>query len=326
METNSLVSIIVPVYKVPDFINRCVESLVSQTYKNIEIILVDDGSPDDCPAICNRLAEKDDRIVVIHKENGGLSSARNAGIDRASGDYIAFVDGDDFVTADYVEVLLKACKENNVKLSVCGYYEYYSDDNMKAFVSDKSYVLTGDDAVRDIFTMKNDVHVVAWNKLYARELFKDGNIKYAEGKLHEDVFTTYKFCAATENVACVNKACYYYVQRAGSIINQSFHSKRLQLIEAVESIEPFVKKNSPKFDEEYFFYVFLNYLTVINAMADSNYKDKELFAKMAGLIFAMLPQLKQNRYFGKKNLLTVIFLKFGMNIFYIIRKIYKRIG
>ncbi len=319
------VSIIVPVYNVEEYLGKCVNSLIAQTYKNIEIILVDDGSSDNCPHICDEFGKTDSRVKVIHKENGGLSSARNSGIRIAIGDYIAFVDSDDYVKENYIELLLNACVENNCTVSACGYYEYYSEDNYNIVCGESDGVISSIDAVKDIFTMKNEICVVAWNKLYAKELFIDNNISYPEGKIHEDVFTTYKLCALADNVAYVNEPLYYYVQRQTSIMGQSFSPKRLQLIEAVESISPFVKENSPVFDDAYDYYMFLNYLTLLNTMADCKYKDNSLFKELRGKVLAMLPKLKTNMYFGKKNFLTCVFLKLGMSMFYVIRKLYKRV-
>lgn len=326
MSFEKRVSIIVPIYKVPDYLERCVYSLTAQTHKDLEILLVDDGSPDECPGICDRLAKEDSRIRVIHKENGGLSSARNAGIAQATGDYLAFVDSDDFVTKTYIEDLLSACESSGVKLAACGYVEYYSEEKQIIHCGSNSYVTTGEAAVKDIFTMKNDIHVVAWNKLYAKELFTGNQILYPQGMLHEDVFTTYRFCAAAEKVAYINKPNYYYVQRQGSIIGQSFNPKRLQLLDAVESIKPFVAENAPTFDTEYRYYVFLNYLTILNAMADSNYQDRDLFKRMQNMIFEIAPQIKKNPYFSKKYRLVLLLLKLDMRSFYFVRKLYKHMG
>lgn len=321
----SLVSIIVPIYNVSPYIEKCVTSLLEQTHKELEIILVDDGSPDDCPSICDAFAAQDPRVRVIHQKNGGLSAARNAGIEAATGDYLAFVDGDDFVSPDYIEVMLSACLEHAVKMAACGYWEYYSEKKNAAIAVDKTVVLSAEEAIFDIFTMKNRVQVMAWNKLYARDLFENTSIRYPVGRIHEDVFTTYRFCAAAEKVVCVNKPCYYYVQRAGSIISQNFSPKRLQLLDAVNSIQPFVEEHAPVYDEAYKYYVFLNDLTVINAMADSRYCDVQLFRKVQKHIRECWTDLKNNPYVNIKNKLTVFLLKFGMRGFYAFRKLYKRI-
>lgn len=320
----NLVSVIVPIYNVSQFIEKCVTSLLTQTYEKIEIILVDDGSPDDCPAICDAFAARDARVRVIHQHNGGLSAARNTGIQAAKGAYLAFVDGDDFVSPDYIETLLNACEENHTKMAACGYIEYYSEERRTVVCVDEPVVLSAEEAITDIFTMSNQVQVMAWNKLYARELFDTTDIRYPVGKIHEDVFTTYRYCAAAGKIACVNKPCYYYVQREGSIISQTFSpAKRLQLLDAVSSIQPFVESHTPIYDEAYAYYVFLNCLTIINAMADSRYYDKQLFNEMRGRIREHFSDLRKNRYFSSKNRLTCFLLTLGMRGYYVFRKLYK---
>ena len=325
MISNKLVSVIVPIYNVENYIDKCVESICNQSYENIEVILVDDGSPDQCPTICDEWGRRDSRVRVVHKKNGGLSSARNAGIALAKGSYLAFIDGDDFVSKDYIETLIYACEENNVKVSACGYVEYYSENKQIIRCGESTYAISGEEAIKDIFTMKNDIHVVAWNKLYAKELFEENDILYPVGKIHEDVFTTYKFFANVDKVIYVNKPCYYYVQREGSIINQSFNPKRLQLLDAIEDIRPFVNEHSPIYDTEFAFYTFLNYLTVINSMADSDYKDRKMYKKIVSMIDTVVPQIRQTKYLSKKYILTLLFLKSGMTGFYMIRKIYQRV-
>lgn len=325
MHENILVSVIVPVYKVPTFIGRCAESLMAQTHKNLQIILVDDGSPDECGDLCDQYAQKDSRVQVVHKENGGLSDARNAGIAVAQGEYLAFVDGDDFVSADYIACLLAACVENDAQVSACAYYSYYSEDKMTVHQPGENCVLSSEEAVKDIFIMGDKLQVMAWNKLYACALFQDGTIRYPKGKIHEDVFTTYRFCAAANKVACINDPCYYYVQREGSIISQKFSPKRLQLLEAVESIRPFVESNAPSYDLEYAYYVFLNHLTLLNAMADGKCIDKNLFDSLVNKIKGMQPDLYANPFFTKKDRLTCLFLKLGPGCFSMIRGLYRKV-
>lgn len=216
---NDKVSVIVPVYKVEKYLNKCVDSIISQTYKNLEIILVDDGSPDNCPRICDEYAQKDDRIKVIHKQNGGLSDARNAGIDVASGEYIAFVDSDDYINKLMIETLYKDMIVNNVDISVVGYKyvaegekissdEEISTSNVR--IVDKTFALTclfGD----------NQIGNYAWNKLYARELFND--IRYPKGKKMEDLGTTYLLFQKASKISLNDAKLYNYLQRGDSIVH-----------------------------------------------------------------------------------------------------------
>lgn len=323
---NPIISVIVPVYNIREQLNRCVDSLLRQTETNLEILLVDDGSSDGSGQICDLYADADARVRVIHKENGGLSAARNTGIEQARGDYFAFVDGDDFVSPDYLEVLLRACLEHGVPLAACGYVVYYGPERQTETCGPEPFLLTGEEAFKDILTMKNRIHVVAWNKLYARSLFENGSVRYPEGKCHEDVFTTWRLCVAAEKVAYVNRPCYYYVQREGSIMGTRFREKRLDALEALEMMRPYIEENSPVFDREYQYYVFATYLTMLNAMADSGYADEERFRRLAGTVTDMVPELRGNPWFGKKQALTAVCLRLGRRAFYLIRALYRKTG
>ncbi len=231
-----LISIVVPIYKVEKYLEKCVESICNQTYRNLEIILVDDGSPDQCGAMCEEYASKDDRIKVIHKKNGGLSDARNAGIDVAKGTYIGFVDSDDYIHPSMFEILYKAVKENDAEISVCNFfkvedgeyvnYKGISNVNSVVFDTEREYAQYAfEEKTMDFFT-------VAWNKLYKRELFDE--IRYPFGKIHEDEFTTYKLFHLSKKAVYVKEDLYFYVQRAGSIMANGFDERSFHKLEAYE--------------------------------------------------------------------------------------------
>ena len=210
------VSIIVPVYNVEKYLNRCVESIVKQTYTNLEIILVDDGSPDNCPAMCDAWAERDSRIKVIHKENGGVSSARNIGIDNADGDYISFVDSDDYVENNFISSLLSGCQNNEAQLSVCGYYE-----NDKVVKAEASALVNANDA--DIMLFDNDdcpyFQGFSCNKLYRKDIITDNCLKFDESiKLCEDTLFNFNYLKCIDNVCIVDKAVYHYCLREDSVV------------------------------------------------------------------------------------------------------------
>ncbi|MBR6171949.1 MAG: glycosyltransferase family 2 protein [Eubacterium sp.] len=188
-----MITIIVPVYKTEQYLRRCVDSIIEQSYTNIEILLVDDGSPDSCPKICDEYASKDKRIIVLHKENGGLSSARNAGLDNCHGKYVAFVDSDDFVHQRYIEFLFQAVKLSNSEMSMCDLeYTYLRNDKMK-----KRTVMFSNDIMSDkeaaLGYLKNDgqKYICPCNKLYSIDLFD--NLRFPIGKLSEDAYVQYKF-------------------------------------------------------------------------------------------------------------------------------------
>lgn len=211
---NPLVSIIVPVYKVEPFLNKCVLSILNQTYRNIEIILVDDGSPDKCPQICDEYASKEPCIVVIHKQNGGLSSARNAGIDIAKGDYLMFIDSDDYVEPDFCEKAYHFVTDNNVLCASFGYYEHWSD-RTDEFHTSKSKLISANDAIKCLITKDDVIFNFAWNKIYHKSLFN--NIRYPEGRYYEDQGTTYKLFDAAKKIYVDPSMLYHYNRRQETI-------------------------------------------------------------------------------------------------------------
>lgn len=232
MET--LISIIVPVYMTEQYLKKCIESICSQTYNNIEIILVDDGSYDRCGEICDKYKEKDARIKVIHKENGGLSSARNAGIDAATGEYIAFVDSDDSISSVFIETLYCLCKKYDCLISQCDFL-FVDEDSicLDRQLNCKEEVITGKEAIYRCCKQPDAVkYNVAWNKLYKKELFQ--NIRYPEGKIHEDEYTSWKIFSITEKVAISNGYLYWYLQRKNSIVSEKYNIKRLDRLEAYQ--------------------------------------------------------------------------------------------
>lgn len=219
---NKLVSIIIPIYKVESYLDKCINSVVAQTYKNLEIILVDDGSPDNCPQICDLWAKKDNRIKVIHKQNGGLSSARNAGLDVCKGDYICFIDSDDWVEPTYVEELYSTLTQNNADLALCGVNNIDENGSIHEMIPplDKSFYKKTE--LSELMYIKcfkkNLMIVVAWNKLYKKEIWQ--NLRYPLGKVCEDEFVLFDILNSCNNgIAITNSKLYNYLYRKSSIMN-----------------------------------------------------------------------------------------------------------
>ena len=248
-QKQKLVSIIIPIYKVEQYLIDCIQSVCSQTYKNIEIILVDDGSPDNCGKICDDYAKRDKRISVIHKENGGLSDARNKGIDIARGDYITFVDSDDYVETTFIEELYNAIEKNNSDISICNINVV--DENGKKISNlgfKDNIIVDGKQILKEICEQKNIVEsIVAWNKMYSSKFFKQ--YKYPVGKIHEDEFLTYKILYQTKRVSVINKYLYNYRKNNQSIVGKEFNQQRLDLLEALSERLEFYKNNK----EDYFY-------------------------------------------------------------------------
>lgn len=209
-----LVSIIVPIYKVELYLRRCLDSIVNQSYTNLEIILVDDGSPDNCPQICDEYAANDNRIVVIHKENGGLSDARNAGLDICKGEYVSFVDSDDWVDEKYIEILLDLAIKENADISIGNHSFAYEDGSITKFsFESKSYLKS--EAIKKIILYQTLPWGASWGKIYKRRIFLKYN--FPVGKIHEDDYTSYKFIYEANKVICIDKSLYNYFQRNDSI-------------------------------------------------------------------------------------------------------------
>lgn len=216
MNKTPLVSIIIPVYNVEKYLERCIQSVRSQTYNNIEIILIDDGSPDNSPMICDRFRELDERIIVVHKKNGGLSDARNAGVQISKGDYITFIDSDDLVSEDYISYLLNLCEKNGADISCCNYLRFSDDlpvDTIK--YQEKSIVLSPIETCEGLFSQYYDILVTACWKLYKSSIIK--SYPFPVGYTHEDEATTFKFYYNANRTVIGNKPCYKYYQNPNSI-------------------------------------------------------------------------------------------------------------
>ena len=244
-----LISIVVPIYKVENYIDKCIESIINQTYKNVEILLIDDGSPDNCPKICENYSKKDSRIKVYHKENGGLSDARNYGIERSKGKYICFIDSDDFVHEKFIEILYKNIKKYNADISICHHYKFkdYSETN-NYLPKEETEVYTGLEMLNNLYDNYLN-NIVAWNKLYKRKLFD--KIRYPKGKKLEDAYIIHKLYNNSKKVVITNLELYYYIQRDNSImgtLNTSALVEQDLLIERIRYLEENKLKNEPVYE------------------------------------------------------------------------------
>lgn len=212
-----LISIIVPVYNMMTLLRRCLNSILNQSYYNLEIILINDESTDDSGSICEEYCRKDNRITVIHKKNGGLSAARNTGINLAKGKYIAFIDSDDFVHKDYIKILYNFIVEFHADIAICD-YEIGNGNVLHSYDNDDLFYVTTSENLLKTWHYKNKkIETVVWNKLYKRELFN--NIRFPEGYSFEDIHVSHLLIAAASKVVIVKRKLYYYYQRSDSIIH-----------------------------------------------------------------------------------------------------------
>lgn len=302
MEKNKIkISVIVPVYNVEEYLVECIDSILGQTFEEFELILVDDGATDGSGTICDMYAAKDQRIKVLHKKNGGLSSARNAGIESALGEYIAFIDSDDVVHPDYLKDMVFIAEKEGADLVACSFIrgeqcvwhdaEKAKDENLDIRLG------------LEILNRMNDndvVVTVAWNKLYHRKFFKDYALRYPEGKIHEDMFLTPQILYHADKMVITNHKLYFYRQRPNSIMSAAFSLNQLQVLEAIEFRISFFKQieSSLLVIHEYESYVrkliemygkmrmessdqFAIYMKELKYKAREIFKSKEVFSKLS---------------------------------------------
>lgn len=236
------ISVIVPVYNVEKYLHECVDSILAQTFKDFELILVDDGSPDNCGMICDEYAQKDTRVRVIHQENQGLSGARNSGIDVAQGECITFVDSDDLTDAKYLEVLMDAMEEGT-DITVCGFQIF--EDGTKPYCRKSSTEKTCYEvklAVTELYNGNSDIPVNACGKLFRRDVI--GEIRFPVGRLHEDQAFTPLVCYRARKVVSCLSELYYYRERTASITRKTFSEKRYDDLWAIDSCIAFFKSKN----------------------------------------------------------------------------------
>ena len=241
MDQTVLISIIVPVYKVEAYIRRCVDSILEQTYQNLEIILVDDGSPDNSGQICDEYAKADSRVRVIHKSNGGLSDARNAGIQIAKGEYLGFIDSDDYIEPNMFELLLHDALEHDADIAICGYYDVYEKARPHYQYLEQE-VMNAEEALKTCL-MTTKTGVMACNKLYKRFLFD--KVAYPKGKTTEDAFVIADLMEQCKTVSLNTKPLYYYVHRPESITTKKFSKTDFNVIYAYRHVVEKVSKSFP---------------------------------------------------------------------------------
>ncbi len=292
------ISIIVPVYKVEKLLDRCVRSILSQTYQDFELILVDDGSPDNCPQMCDEYAKEDTRIRVLHKENGGLSDARNAGINIAVGRYIGFVDSDDYIAPDMYETLYNNLIKHNADVSVCGMYDCYGSKIVAQNADEGFYLFTSKEAI-EFLLGRNGTGLFAVNKLYKKEIFEE--IKYPVGKIYEDAFVIVDILLKTKLVVIDSAPKYYYVHHESSITISKFSKKYYDILKAHQHNFQLIEQNYPEILDVANFRIWWAYKQILSTLAldekknRKNYKaDKKKISKMIRKDFFAILKNKYN--------------------------------
>jgi len=272
-----VISVVVPIYKVEKYIHRCVDSILSQSFTDFELILVDDGSPDACGKICDEYAEKDSRIRVIHQKNGGLSAARNSGIDIAQGEWLSFIDSDDWVHPDYLRLLYEAAVENSTDISIGLYVRTDGRGDIdNAPINPRISI----EQPEGFWIEKRTNATVAWGKLYRWRLF-DG-VRYPVGKYHEDEYVTYRLLFACDKIAVVNAPLYRYFVNTDSISGMNYIKRMPDIIKAFTQHLEFFKdslwQEAYRLEVEKYAEAYSNAIWLIknNEDAESKKKTEEL--------------------------------------------------
>lgn len=268
-----MISIVVPVYNVEKYVKKCIDSILKQTYSDYELILVNDGSLDSSGEICSYYANSDCRIKVIHKKNGGLSDARNTGIQQAKGDWITFIDSDDYVSEDYLETLYNLIVYNNADISIASFTVVSKFKNADFSDGSKS-IMNSEETIRRML-LGEGFDMGAWGKMYRTSFFK--NNLYPVGKLFEDSKTTYQIISQANKIAFYSKSIYYYMNRKESIVNSKFSENKLDLIEMNLLSREFILKKYPRLTNETNRRVLWAYFSTLNQVIQSN--DSKIIEK-----------------------------------------------
>lgn len=308
-----LISVIIPVYKVEQYLDRCLNSVVNQTYKNLEIILVDDGSPDNCPKMCDEWAEKDNRVKVFHKENGGLSDARNYGTERCNGLFLTYVDSDDYIDTDYVSYLYDLLHRNGTLMSICQHRVRYQGGKTIDYGSNGSEVLSNKRCLERMLYY-DVIDTSAWAKLYKTELFSD--IKYPKGKNFEDLATTYKLMFKSDKISVGYESKYNYLLRTESISNSSFSPSKLIYTEITDTTCDEIVSRFPDLSEAAIARKVHARFGVLNLMINVNEKDyKEEKKNLRNYILSYRKQVLANSKVNIKEKTAIILISLSYSLY-----------
>lgn len=307
-----LISVILPIYNVEKYLSRCLDSVIGQTHKNIEIILVDDGSTDNSYKICEEYAKNDKRIVIIHKENGGLSDARNVGIKKAKGDYITLIDSDDYVEKDYVEFLYKLIKDNNSQMSVCGHTVLYENGKKIKKETHEHLVLSAKKTLEKIL-YDDGIDLSAWAKMYEKKLFD--KVQYPKGRYFEDSATTYLLVDECKKIAVGSESKYNYIIRNNSITTALFSPKKMELITSTEEMTSYVKSKYPDLKAAAERRLMYAYLSTLSQLANSKFRHKKEENELMKYIKLNRKNVLKNKRLNKRDRVALYTTMFGFSFF-----------
>ncbi len=308
------ISVIVPVYNVEKYLDRCVRSILNQTFSDFELILVDDGSPDNCGTMCDAYAKQDSRIQVIHKENGGLSDARNVGKAVAAGEYILFVDSDDYIALHLMETLYALAKKYHADIACGGAYNCYQDKEISQFSERKELAYDGKTALQ-MMLQGQDLPGSAWGKLYSKKLCDQ--LDFQVGKYYEDAFFQVDMFPMANTVAVTTEPLYYYIHRAGSITTHSFREKDMDVIKAYQYTLQQVEKQYQQLIPQALFRLYWAHFVVLDRMMEQpDYKSFPQYQQVVSFLKKNWFSICKCPYFNKTRRIAAVALKMNVKLYY----------
>lgn len=315
-----MISVIVPVYNVEKYIHTCINSILNQSYKDFELILVDDGSSDSCPIICNQYAKDYNNVVVIHKRNGGLSDARNIGTEIAKGEYITYIDSDDYIDKTYLEVLWGLINKYKADIAVTGIRKFYEEENITLFNhSIKEYCFSGMEALEHML-YQNMLDSSACAMLLPIKIAKKYPFPY--GKYHEDEFTTYKYYASASRVAITTKPQYFYLQRKHSIMH-TFGQANLDELEAADNLVNVCSTDYPNILNAALSKKFSDYCQVLLSVKNLKQVNPEIYNRIIYFLNAIKKKIIIDSKARKKNRVAALLLFIDPKVLILINQFIK---
>lgn len=320
-----LISVVLPIYNVESCLRRCIDSVISQTYKNIEIILVDDGSPDNCPKICDEYEKIDSRIKVIHQQNGGLSAARNAGLGISSGQFIAFIDSDDYVSNDYLFFMYDLIDKYDADIASCGAMEVYPSGRSSPQSYDRSIHVMDSREALERMCYNEGFFVTTWDKLYRRSLFE--HISFPEGKLFEDTGTTYKLVDRARIIVSCCEVKYYYVISGSStsITTSAFKMSKLDYVEMADEMADYITEKYPDLKSAADRKRMHACLSTLTQLVNSNVRKPEVERLLTDRIRSLKKEALKNPRTPKRDKAALLALSFGYSAFSVLWRLYLKI-
>lgn len=322
--SDKLISIIVPVYNVEKYLEKCVYSILNQSYKNLEVILVNDGSNDNSGKICDELSREDSRIKVYHKDNGGLSDARNYGVAKANGEYVGFVDSDDYIDQYMYENLYKAIRKYNTQIAECGITRVYKNNKLRPHYDGEEYSLVVDrEGYLKEYLENRKVYGAAVCKLLSIDLAKV--LKFPDGKVYEDVFYTLELLKKVDKYTLISGNYYYYYIRGNSITTKKFSSRDMDYIEIIDKIGEYTLNNYTKLKEKLFIRQGFAYLSIFNQIIQLNdYRQIPEYSILIGKLKNIRSNIIFNKLAPKSLKIAIILLNINEGLYKKVLKKYKK--